>query len=227
MMNIIYRSEPEGKTLFAKCLHDYWVKQPAAQAVRNRAIFMKSKIESIVSKTQGETHFLSVASGPAHEWQMLLRDQKYTDSKCIVELLDQDEHALKHAQKKMKEITLQHSNNFDFRYTNLAIKNIIARGLTRKYDLIYSAGLFDYFSDPVAEIAAKRLFDALKPGGQVIIGNFNVSNPNSTIMDLALDWHLIYRSKEQLIDLFQSTGGKIEIESEPLDINIFCKITKK
>jgi hypothetical protein len=38
-------------------------------------------------------------------------------------------------------------------------------------------------------------------------------------MDLALAWHLIYRSAEELTGLYENTGGDVWIESEPESIN--------
>jgi chemotaxis methyl-accepting protein methylase len=107
------------------------------------------------------------------------------------------------------------------------MKNVIARGIEGSdYDIIYCAGLFDYLSDPVAQLAAVKLFKSLKSGGSLIIGNFNLANPNEVIMDLALDWHLIYRSSNDLQSLFENIGGKLSIESENLGINLFCVIRK-
>jgi extracellular factor (EF) 3-hydroxypalmitic acid methyl ester biosynthesis protein len=226
MMNIIYRSMPEGETLFAKCLHNYWVQQPAAQAVRNRAQYIKGKIKEHLKENNDATAFLSVACGPAKEWQELIQE-KIMYKNLKVHLLDQDELALKHSQRHMKDLCNRFGVNIDFNYHNKAIKNIIVRGLDDKYDMIYSAGLFDYFSDPVAQIAATKLYDALKPGGKLIIGNFNVENPNSIVMDLALDWHLIYRSKADLERLFGRIGDDYKVEFEHLAINLFCVISKR
>ena len=111
--------------------------------------------------------------------------------------------------------------------TNKAIKNIIARGTDyKKYDLVYSAGLFDYLSDPIANKAATKMFESVESGGKMIIGNFNVDNPNMAEMDYALDWKLIYRSEDDLLNLFSDLGGKLSIENEKLDINLFCVIDK-
>jgi extracellular factor (EF) 3-hydroxypalmitic acid methyl ester biosynthesis protein len=116
----------------------------------------------------------------------------------------------------------------EFRFLHKAIKNIIVRGTEHKeYDLIYSAGLFDYLSDPVALMAAQQLFKSVRPGGKLVIGNFNVNNPTQVVMDYALDWELIYRSEEDLLELFKNVGGRLVVEREPLDINLFCVISKE
>ncbi len=112
-------------------------------------------------------------------------------------------------------------------FIHKAIKNVITRGLQESnFDLIYSAGLFDYFSDPVAQMGAKALFKRLKPGGRLIIGNFNLTTPNQFAMRLALDWSLIYRSFDDLKRLFGDLGGVLSIEQEPEGVNLFCVIRK-
>ncbi|MGD8641474.1 MAG: hypothetical protein PVG89_12655 [Gammaproteobacteria bacterium] len=229
MMNLIYRSENIGKTLFARCLQRYYVSQPSAQAVRNRVGFFVNKIKKMIltHKSDQPIRVLSVACGPAMEWQTLL-PMLPEGVQLEVDLLDQDEQALLATQRQMRRLlSLYPNQSITFRYLNKAIKNVIARGTDRQeYDLIYSSGLFDYLSDAASTLAASRLFDSVKAGGRLIIGNFNVGNPNQLVMDYALDWPLIYRSKEDLFELFKYLEGSILIESEPLGINLFCEITK-
>ena len=111
-------------------------------------------------------------------------------------------------------------------FVNKAIKNVITRGLSdADFDVIYSAGLFDYFSDPVAQLGAKALFKHLKPGGKLVIGNFNQTTPNQFTMRLALDWSLIYRSEDDLKRLYANLG-ELNIEQEPEGVNLFCVIRK-
>jgi len=67
---------------------------------------------------------------------------------------------------------------------------------------------------------------SLKPGGKLIIGNFSTENPCVPFMELILDWHLIYRSKEDLEKIFKGFGSKITVEREPLGVNLFVVIEK-
>jgi SAM-dependent methyltransferase len=229
MMNLIYRSENVGKTLFARCLQRYYINEPAAQAVRNRADYLAGKITRLVetrSQAQTPIRILSVACGPAMEWQKLIPVLS-DDVQLEVDLLDQDQQALLSTQRQLKRLLARYPKAIKFRYLNKAIKNIILRGTERKdYDLIYSSGLFDYLSDSTSAMAGASLYRCLKPGGKLIIGNFNVGNPNQLLMDYALDWPLIYRSKDDLYSLFKNLEGSILIESEPLGINLFCVIIK-
>ena len=229
MMNHLYRNELIGKTLFDQCMHKYFIDEPAGNAVKNRGEYLHKKIQQLVqSKPQTEKiKIISIASGPAMEQQLFLKNnQELYGRKIEFTCIDQDEESLKHAQKQLLSLERQRNSGFKFSFSNLAIKNIIAHGLPEKdYDLIYSAGLFDYFTDPVAQIAAQQMMNGLKSGGQVIIGNFSKTNPCVPFMEYILDWLLIYRSEEDLMQLFKGLG-KTRIEQEQLGVNLFAVIDK-
>ena len=61
------------------------------------------------------------------------------------------------------------------RCINTSIKTVITEGLDDSYDLVYSAGLFDYLKDLAVRAAGARVVDALAPGGHAVIGNFDVA----------------------------------------------------
>lgn len=229
MMNLIYKRENVGKSLFARCLQRYYINEPAAQAVRNRADYLIGVITQELAQAAADRPFrmLSVACGPAMEWQRLLPQLGGLDKQVVVDLLDQDEQALLSTQNRLRHLRSQHPAPVNFQFIHKAIKNIIVRGAAYKeYDLIYSAGLFDYLSDPVAFMAAQQLFKSVRAGGKLVIGNFNVGNPTQVVMDYALDWELIYRSEQDLLELFKNVGGQLTVEREPLGINLFCVISK-
>ena len=230
MMNLIYKQENVGKSLFARCLQRFYIDEPAAQAVRNRADYLVDVIsKELIQPPQDHPYrILSVACGPAMEWQKLLPQLSGMTNEIIVDLLDQDEQALLSTQNCLRHLKIKHNTSVEFQFVRKAIKNIIVRGMDYKeYDLIYSAGLFDYLSDPVAFMAANQLFKCLRPGGKLVVGNFDISNPNRICMEYGLDWELIHRSEQDLLNLFKDTGGKLTIEKESLDINLFCVIEKE
>ncbi len=231
MMNIIYRNEYVGDSLFGKCLHAYWLSHPEAKAVRNRSRYLHGILLRVIREGAGVPLKIgSIACGPSREVQMLIEssnEQGLDLSNCELHLLDQDENALKHAHEELSEIVKRTNSPVKLNFIHKAIKNVITRGLQESdFDLIYSAGLFDYFSDPVAQLAAKALFKRLKPGGRLIVGNFNLTTPNQFTMRLALDWSLIYRSVDDLKRLFGDLADGFSIEQEPEGVNLFCVIRK-
>ncbi len=90
-----------------------------------------------------------------------------------------------------------------------------------KFNFIYSMGLFDYLTPPAARVVIRKLFQLLAPGGEMIIGNFHVSNPSRIYMEYWLDWVLYYRTEEEFKDLlspeptaetsvfFENTGSQM------------------
>jgi SAM-dependent methyltransferase len=105
-------------------------------------------------------------------------------------------------------------------------RDVIRYRPREKFDLIWSGGLFDYFSDRMFVRLLGRLLKAVRPGGEVIIGNFSPSNPSRAYMELLGGWCLEYRSKQQLLDLAQElvSGDEISIEGEPEGVILFLRI---
>ncbi|WP_413291365.1 class I SAM-dependent methyltransferase [Bdellovibrio sp. HCB337] len=230
MMNHLYRAELTGRTLFDQCVHKYFVDEPAGAAVKNRGYYLVEKITQLFREhnSRDSLKIVSVASGPAVEQQLFLQSGKeFYNRPAVFTCLDQDEESLKHAQRQLMSTERFVKSGFQFNFKNLAIRNVIAGGLPEKdYDLIYSAGLFDYLTEPVAQMAAQKMMASLKPGGKLIIGNFSTDNPCVPFMELCLDWNLIYRSKEDLERIFKGFGSKVYVEKEPLGVNLFVVIEK-
>jgi extracellular factor (EF) 3-hydroxypalmitic acid methyl ester biosynthesis protein len=225
MMNQLYRSLPSGKSLYDQCLHKYFIEEPAGQAVKNRATFLLEKLRHTIAQSNSpEVRILAVASGPAMELQLLLKSMNATKGKRIkIYCLDQDESSLKHAQSQLLAIKRLNGCNVEFEFLQLAIKNIISRGLSEEpFDLIYSAGLFDYLTNPVARMACQKLWESVNDRGRLIIGNFSRKNPCVPFMETVLEWHLIYRDHHELKQLFSGISPKLQIEDEALGINSFA-----
>jgi extracellular factor (EF) 3-hydroxypalmitic acid methyl ester biosynthesis protein len=222
-MNTVYKSENRGETLFARCMERYFVDVPEGKAVRNRGRYLFEKITNKINSQKGKTKILSLACGPAMEVQYLIQEKAHLlNSDLEFHFIDQDIEALKECQKQLETLRLKYKFKSKFFYHNQAIKNIIESGLEENnFDLIYSAGLFDYLSDAVAQYAANQLFKGIKKGGQVIVGNFDVKAPNRFGLSLVTDWNLIYRSEADLHRLFDPIA-KIKMEREDLGINLFA-----
>jgi hypothetical protein len=227
MMKIVYNNERRGKTLFGKSMEHYFVSVPEAQAVRNRAVYLSQKLKGVL-ETRESCRIMSLACGPAMEIQNLMKEQpSLFHEKAEIHLVDQDLEALKRCQKDIHDLSRQNNISTKFQFHSWAVKNIIETGSPiKEIDLVYSAGLFDYLSDPVAQYAARQLIQALRSNGHVVIGNFNTSAPNRFGMSLVTDWNLIYRTEDDLKDLFAPVA-RANIEQEPLGINLFAVLTRK
>jgi len=63
------------------------------------------------------------------------------------------------------------------------------------FDLIYSAGLYDYLDDETAKRLTTSMFAALRPGGTLLVANFAPELLDIGYMEAIMDWQLIYRDE--------------------------------
>jgi extracellular factor (EF) 3-hydroxypalmitic acid methyl ester biosynthesis protein len=231
MMNQIYRNDNFAQSLFGSCMERAVHLHEEPTAVRNRSTYLADKIISLVASSDGQEtiNILSVACGPAEEVKLAVNclTQGQLD-RITFWLLDQDEDALKFAQKNIKSMSFEKRKKVRVNLINKGIKELILEGTKdQSFDLIYSAGLFDYFSDPVAIRAGKVLSRAVVDGGKLIIGNFNIVSPNWFGMLSLFDWHLILRGESDLSRIFNFDGYNLSIEAEPENVNLFCVIKRE
>ncbi|HXW44951.1 MAG TPA: class I SAM-dependent methyltransferase [Streptosporangiaceae bacterium] len=228
MMNMVYRNESVGRSLFGRSLSRIVLDSDAARAVRNRTDYLTAKIEAAVARAAPDqpARILSVAAGPAMEIQRILqRDAAMLAAdRAEIVLLDQDAGALDHATGQIRALAAAAGVKVKLRCINTSIRTVIADGLHGSYDLVYSAGLFDYLRDRTARAAGARIVEALAPGGTAVIGNFAVANPTRPLMELVLDWALIHRSPDDLRCLFGDLGNGMTIEREAAGVNLFAVI---
>ena len=96
-----------------------------------------------------------------------------------------------------------------------------------KFDYIYSMGLFDYLTPPVAKAVMEKLYQILKVGGEMVIGNFHISNPSRYYMEYWLDWVLYYRTEHEFIDLIKNvTSAKSNVLFEDTGSQMFLHVQK-
>jgi extracellular factor (EF) 3-hydroxypalmitic acid methyl ester biosynthesis protein len=208
MMRMLYRNEFEGETTFARLMHKHPMEHPAAKAVRNRRKLVTQKLIETQNgrpAPSGEKlKVLSVACGPAFEMQDILLSSEDCD-KYHFTLLDQDRQALYEAATLIGQIEKKLDTKIYVDYLNESVRTMLASTPLRekwgRFDYIYSMGLFDYLTPPVASAVLGKLYEILRPGGTMLIGNFHVSNPSRCYMEYWLDWVLYYRTEEEFADL--------------------------
>jgi hypothetical protein len=94
--------------------------------------------------------------------------------------------------------------------------------------MIYSVGLIDYLEEKHIIHLLDWAHDQLLPGGTVVLGNFDVANPDKAFMDHILEWRLIHRTADDLRSIFARSkfgDAPVEVEAEEARINLFafCK----
>jgi hypothetical protein len=192
----------------------YWQAGAAAKAVRNRKSYFHQLLELHARKTDAEVTVLNIASGPGRDVSEFL---SHGSQNVRFDCIDQDAKAIHHAAALCRE----HPHRVNF------IKaNVLKYHPVKCYDVIWSAGLFDYFSDRTFKLLLRRILPNIAPGGQLVIGNFSESNPNNHWLHFC-EWHLQHRSSEQLVQLAVEAGAlreNVSIGKEPEGVNLFLHI---
>jgi hypothetical protein len=233
MMNMLYRDHGEGDTLFGKVLNVYACQEAAAQANINRIIYFNQRIKALVDESPDRrVRIASIGCGPSHEIRNLLQEHPELGEQIDIALVDQEERAIQYCERTLAPLAARTGARIHF--IGESIRRLLtARSLGQalgKRDLIYSAGLFDYLSDRSFEALLRALYGALTDGGHMYIGNVNEdTNTTKWAMEYASDWYLIHRTKERLLELAQGLPVApeiLEVESEPLGVNLFLHIKR-
>jgi SAM-dependent methyltransferase len=84
----------------------------------------------------------------------------------------------------------------------LSVSDILKGGANLgTFDLIYSAGLYDYLSTRFAQRLTSALYRMLKPGGTLMIINIAVDYPEIGYMESYMNWPMIGRSEQDTLAL--------------------------
>lgn len=192
---------------------------PATVAVRNRKTLAINIFEELNKNAAGlNRDVLILGSGPVTETFEFF--EQNPNNTLIFEMLDMDKRAIAYAKNKNRK----YLNKMTFHNAN-----VIRFIPEKKFDLIWSAGLFDYFKGKHFVYLIKRYYEYLNENGEMIIGNFNIENPSRRSMEILCDWFLYHRSAEELKQFALQAGieeSKIDVIQEPLGINLFLKIKK-
>jgi extracellular factor (EF) 3-hydroxypalmitic acid methyl ester biosynthesis protein len=146
--------------------------------------------------------------------------------------LDQDINALHEAAELISERENSFNRNIKVDYINESVRSILGTPELEKkwghFDFIYSMGLFDYLTPPVAKSVIHKLFHLLEPGGELIVGNFHVSNPSKIYMEYWLSWVLYHRKEDEFrLMLEEIPSATTEVLFEETRSQMFLNVKKE
>jgi hypothetical protein len=173
---------------------------------------------------------LSIGAGPAQELHELLRELDDLPVPLEVVLFEQDKNALAHAFRRLTpSVEARFPGQVRLVFLHDSIKRLL-RDETLfapfgKFDLIYSAGLLDYLQHRTGTVLTRHLARAAAPGGQLLVANM-VDHASRTLLQIHLDWALIYRTREELLDIARSAvpGAQVRILEEESGVNPFFEL---
>ena len=240
IMLIYNKREPNGDTLYERFLDIVGKKHTLSRTVVARQKTAADEIRA--SLADGASKFLSLASGPALEIGMVLRETKAPNRDVTFVLVDQDEDALAYSYEALHRELL--ASDWDASRTkieclHISIKQLlkpsnseeeqIAEHALSGTDMVYSMGLFDYLPDLVAQRLASVLYRRIAPGGKVFVGNLEFE-PNTTwLMDYVLGWHLVWRTDDEMLRLaaeLNPSPASVDVERDPTGRCVFLRVTR-
>jgi hypothetical protein len=205
----------------------YYLQMTASKAVRERKDTCRKTIYNFVKENKNRAiRIMNLASGPAREIKELLEDDpEGIFSKVIFDCYDLDTNAINYAKQ-----LINNTVNVTFFQKNairIALKKEVKQEVPYDYDLIYSAGLFDYLDEKVAIRLIGNLRKLLKKNGKILIANFGnkYNNSSAGLMEWVTEWFLIYRTELEFKRLFLNAGfseQNLEIFCQPDKTVLYC-----
>lgn len=200
MMDFIYSGvPPEGTTELGRGLFSATTRVSMGLSVLYRRQLLKSLLDDTVV-THEAGRVLSVASGHARELEGSLATTALFRGEVVA--LDQDAQCC-------AEVARVRAGG-RVRAVHAGVRELLSGDLAPtlgEFDLIYSAGLYDYLPDLLARRLTARLLQMLRPGGRLVIANFVPGGSGRGYMELFMDWTLVLRSEATLADMARRAGA--------------------
>jgi extracellular factor (EF) 3-hydroxypalmitic acid methyl ester biosynthesis protein len=229
IMNFMYDGVPEGDCLHAKFLHMLGVVAGQPIVTRMKALAGLILDHAVAHEGRQEAfNIMSIGSGPARELEPLIKAGG--GYKWRATLVDQESAALDYALNKAAGIGAGDALNVSA--LNISFRDMLSASSFRaqllEQDIIYSSGLVDYLNPLLAMRFVRRMYDYLKPGGKLIIGNVNDLRTGTLWpMEYILDWTLYFRNEEEMMAMAGETPEAIvSVESDPLSAIYFLVVEK-
>jgi hypothetical protein len=164
----------------------------APNAVRERRSILSGLVDAAARSSANPIDVLSIAAGRLREAE----DSFSLDAGRIRRwvALDQDAESIASIERTQSSQSIEPIVG--------SAKGLVSGKLNLGiFDLIYSAGLYDYLSHRLAGRLTEATFDMLKPGGTMMYANFARDIPDDGYMEAFMAWHLIFRTEDEMIAL--------------------------
>jgi len=235
MVNMMLKESPTvGTTTYARIFHDLTSSVAACVAHRNRVTIMErllaEEAERVTSEEQRIFTALTVACGPAVEIQRFIRNHDVANQ-CALHLMDFNEETLAYTKKRVTDIMAETGRKPAVKFIQKSVDDLLknihleSEGFLPTYDMIYCAGLFDYFPDNVCRNLLQLYYKWVRPGGLLLTTNVHPNNPERPLMEHLLEWYLIYRDEAHLASLAPK-GTEGEVFADETGVNVFLTIRK-
>jgi SAM-dependent methyltransferase len=226
LLDYIYGREegwppPEGTSALGQRVFDFLTQTPACEGVRARRGFLAELLDRLVDEVP-RPHVLSIAAGHAREVELSAAVKRRKIGRFVA--LDADADSLQEVRRCYAR--------FGVETFNAGVRQLLTQQADPgRFDLVYATGLFDYLHQATAQRLAWVMFQLLRPGGRMLTANFLPGIPDVGYMESFMDWQLIYRTRQDMIDISaeipQAQIRDIRIFAEENENIIFLQVTKR
>ncbi len=225
----IYRNADQEKRDVGHVVNYCFLQEPACKAVKNRKSYVQDKILNKIESAHNESvKIASIASGPAEEifdvYELLGKENRHLLKAVGIDI---DKRACASVDDRIYEEKL---NNYFSTHAINVLKLSPPPKTMQNHDLVYSMGLIDYFKDRATVKILNAMHSMLKPGGEIIVGNFHDTCESRVFLDHILDWKLIYRTEEDMHRLFEQSlfkGAEVTVDFESEGVNMLARCKKQ
>ena len=212
---------PEDATPVGRAIYDYASGRAAACAVRHRRALLAHAIDRAADAVPGGAHVLSIACGHLREAELSSAMRRGWIERFVAMDADRD---------SLAEVSRQWGDRVETMHASIA-RWMARAGRGGQFDLVYSAGLYDYLEPAVAKRLTKTMFEVLRPGGRLIVSNFLPQVADAGYMETYMGWELIYRTKEELAtvaaDIDRGAIASLRSHEDPFQGIAYLEATRR
>ena len=238
----------EGGNTFAKLLNVAALRHEAPAAHRNRIELLQQALSNETqrilairtaapsahtSSSDGRVKIMNLGCGPAVEIAELAKSSA-ASAQVDFDLIDFNTETLEHVNKNLIPELKRLQPEMQVQTEQRSVHEIIQQSVERaddsskqqpKYDIVYCAGLFDYFRDTTCGFLIELFYSWVKDGGMVLVTNVTPSHSSLAIMGMILDWNLELRDESMKQQLVPGLGQQ-KTYVDQTGVNVFLEIRK-
>jgi extracellular factor (EF) 3-hydroxypalmitic acid methyl ester biosynthesis protein len=210
------------------------LEQWPSKAHRNRIAWLKQRLVEETGRAAREgrvCRILNLGCGPAREVQEFLSEGRFCNHADFT-LLDFDQETVEHTARVLEQHRAKHRHATKISVLKKSVHHFLKEaakpGASRRYDFIYCAGLLDYLPDRTCRQLTSIFYEWLAPGGAALVTNVVDFKPFRHMLEILLDWHLVYRdSKEGLALLPAQVAPTVQtLKRDDTGVNMFIEFRK-
>lgn len=194
LMDMIYfphETDLSSTSLLGEKIYRYNATTPLSRTLCKRMKLISGYIDNFV-KERPKAHILSVASGHCRELNYSSALKNKEVGRYVA--LDHDKTTL--------EIIKDEYGDQGLETASVSVSDIVKGKINLgQFDLIYSAGLYDYLGIRFAQRLTEQLYKMLSPGGKLMLINIASNYDEIGYLESYMNWSMIGRGKRELLEI--------------------------